>query len=99
MAGSSSVKLTVLPLTLSEIDDVPVVIKGYSIKHFDRCEERIPHSALGQDELRLRGIVLDLATQAKHLNVNGPVVDFVVVDTACFQQLIPGEHPLRRSQQ
>ena len=39
-------------------------------------------------------IDLDLATQSKHLNVDGPVVDLIVLHAAGFQQLIPGQDPL-----
>jgi hypothetical protein len=53
-----------------------------SVHGLDRRAERIPHTAFGKDELRLRGVGLDLAAQPQHLNVNGSVVDLIVIDAA-----------------
>src|ERR1700676_5191949 len=64
------------------------------INSFNGCAERISHTAFGEDELRLGWVSLDLTTQSQHLNVNGAVVDLIVVHTAGFEQLLPSQDPL-----
>src|SRR5882724_7032832 len=76
----------------------PRVFGVGSIKNFDRCAERISHTAFGDDELRLGRISLDLAAQSQHLYINGAVVDLVVVHAAGFEQLIASEDSLRSRQ-
>src|ERR1700722_18046059 len=56
--------------------------------------EQVSRPALGDDELRLRGVALDLPAQAQNLDVDRAVVHLVVVDPARLEQLIAREDPL-----
>ncbi len=66
-----------------------------SIQDFDGGSEDVADAALGDDELGLGGIRLDLTSQPQDLHVDRAVVDLVVVYAARFQELVPREDPLR----
>ena len=73
--------------------------KRWSVQDFHHAIEAISRAALGEDELRLRRIRLDLAPEPQHLNVDRPIVDLVVVHAAGIQELLAGEDSLRGSQE
>jgi hypothetical protein len=48
----------------------------------DRCAEDVAGAALRDDVFRLCQVGLDLAPQAQHLDVDGTIVDLIVVNAA-----------------
>jgi len=56
----------------------------------------VARAAFRHDKSRLCRIVLDLPPQSQHLNVDGAIVDFVVVYVDRLEQLIAREDSLRR---
>src|SRR5437763_8857224 len=73
--------------------------KRWSVQDSHHAIEAISRAALGEDELRLRRIRLDLAPEPQHLNVDRPIVDLVVVHAAGIQELLAGEDSLRGGQE
>src|SRR5215469_6599340 len=62
--------------------------KQRSIDRFDGNGNAIAGAALGDDDLRLGGIALELAPQTQDLHVDGAVVDLVVIATTHLDELI-----------
>src|SRR5258708_39827136 len=60
--------------------------------------EYVAVAALGADVLRLGRIRLDLAPEPHDLDVDGAVVDFVVVQPRKVQQLVPVEDAMRSAE-
>jgi hypothetical protein len=65
-----------------------------SIENVDRRIEAITGSSFGENELRTGWIDLNFAAKSQHLNVDGSIVNLIVENTACFQELIASENPL-----
>ena len=60
------------------------------------AEQAVAEAADGDDQPRVVGVVLDLHPQAPHVGVDEPRVAEVLVPPHPLQQLVPGEHAIRR---
>src|ERR1700679_2203319 len=69
-----------------------------SIYDLNRRTEDVTRAALRDDKLRLRRVSFDFPSQPQHLNVDGAIIDFVVVYAARLQELIPSEDSFRSGQ-
>ena len=56
--------------------------------------EHVAGAALGTDQLRRRGIDLDLATQAQDLHIDRAVVDLLAVQPRHLEELVARQHAL-----
>src|ERR1700722_5162918 len=69
-----------------------------SVHDLNRGAEDVARATLRDDELGLCRVSFDFPPQPKHLNVDGAIIDFVVVYAARLEELIPAEDSFRSDQ-
>lgn len=66
-----------------------------ALERLDRHGEDVAHAALGLDDARRARVVLQLASQPQHLNVNAAIED-VFVDAGRLEQVLTAERAFGR---